>query len=261
MIIELKAASSIVEDTEILHAIDWVVRPGEHWAVLGVNGSGKTSLLNLINGYVPLSSGEMRVLGRRYGAYDWRVLRKSIGFVSSSLQERFYGGETAGEIVLSGIFSTIGLYDSPRRKDLAMARGVLERLNCGRLAGHRYDSLSQGEKQKVLIARALVGRPKLLIMDEPANGLDFFAREELLEGIGALAGTNPPATAPLTLVYVTHYLEEILPVFTHVLLLKSGRMHSAGEAAKILTARNLTSFFGVPVALRWRNRRAWLEMK
>ncbi len=261
MIIELKAASSITGDTELLRGIDWVVRAGEHWAVLGLNGSGKTSLLNLLNGYVPLSSGVMRVLGRRYGAYDWRALRKRVGFISSSLQERFYGGETALEIVLSGIFSTIGLYDSPRRKDIAMARSILERLKCGPLAGHNYSSLSQGEKQKVLIARALVSRPRLLIMDEPSTGLDFFSREEFLAGVHGFAESNSSAKSPLTLIYVTHHLEEILPVFTHVLLLKGGQIHSAGETRKILTAGNLSSFFGVPVALRWRSGRAWLEMK
>ncbi len=256
MVIELKAASCIVEDRQILREINWTANPGEHWAIVGLNGSGKTTLLNLINGYAPLSSGEMRVLGRLYGAYDWRRLRKSIGFISSSLQEKFYSGETAGEIVLSGIFSTIGLYDEPRKKDLARAYAVLEGFKCAHLAGQRYASLSQGEKQKVLIARALVSSPKLLIMDEPCGGLDIFAREEFLSGIHALGTNSSPA-----LVYVTHHIEEILPIFTHVLLLKAGNIHSAGETGSILTAKNLSSFFGMPVGLRWRRGRAWLEIK
>lgn len=257
MIIELKGASSVLEDGEVLRNINWAVRPGEHWAILGANGSGKTSLLKLLNGYAPLSSGEMRVLGRRYGAFDWRRLRKRIGFISSSLQERFYGGETAEEIVLSGIFSTIGLYDRPQKKDIAFTRSILSRLNCGRLAGNTYASLSQGEKQKVLIARALASRPKILIMDEPGSGLDLFAREEFLSSIHSMGKEN----SSTTLIYVTHHVEEILPVFTHVLLLKAGEVHSAGETANVLTSKNLSSLFGAPVSLRWRNGRAWLKIK
>ncbi len=256
MIIELKAASCCIEDRQVLRAIDWTVRPGEHWAVMGLNGSGKTSLLNLVNGYVPLSSGGMRVLGRRYGAYDWRRLRKSIGFISSSLQGKFYDGETALEIVLSGLFSTIGLYDLPRKKDTAISLKALESLKCLQLASQRYGTLSQGEKQKVLIARAMAPAPKLLIMDEPCTGLDIFSREDFLSGVQAL-GTGPSPS----LIYVTHHIEEVLPVFTHVLLLKAGEVHSAGNKASVLTAKNLSSFFGLPVALRWRNNRAWLEIK
>ncbi len=256
MIIELEAASCFIEDKQLLRGIDWVVRPGEHWAVMGLNGSGKTSLLNLINGYVPLSSGAMRVLGRRYGAYDWRRLRKSIGFISSSIQEKFYDGETALEIVLGGIFSTIGLYDAPRKRDLSRARRALESVKCGHLADRRYGFLSQGEKQKALIARAMASDPKLLIMDEPCSGLDIFSREDFLSGVRALGAGLSPA-----LIYVTHHIEEILPVFTHVLLLKAGEVHSAGKTAGVLTAKNLSSFFGMPAGLRRRNGRAWLEIK
>ncbi len=256
MIIELESASCFVEDRQVLRAIDWTVRPGEHWAVMGRNGSGKTTLLNLVNGYVPLSSGSMRVLGRRYGAYDWRRLRKRLGFISSSLQSKLYDGETALEIVLSGLFSTIGLYDSPQKKDIARAGKALESLNCGQLAPQRYGTLSQGEKQKVLIARALVSAPRLLIMDEPCSGLDIFSREDFLSGVHELGKGPSPA-----LIYVTHHTEEILPVFTHVLLLKAGEVHSAGAAASVLTAKNLSSFFGMRVGLRWRNNRAWLEIK
>ncbi len=256
MIIDLKSASCFIEDKQVLRGIDWTVKPGEHWAVMGLNGSGKTSLLNLLNGYVHLSTGEMRVLGRRYGAYDWRRLRKSIGFISSSIQGRLYGGETALETVLSGIFSTIGLYDQPQKKDNARAQKALAGLRCGHLAPRRYETLSQGEKQKVLIARALVSSPKLLIMDEPCSGLDVFSREDFLSAVHAI-GTGPSPA----LIYVTHHVEEILPVFTHVLLLKAGQVHSAGVAGSVLTSKNLSSFFGVPVRLRWRGGRAWLEIK
>ncbi len=255
MIIELKAASCFIEDRQVLRDIDWAVRPGEHWAIVGLNGSGKTSLLNLLNGYVPLSSGLMRVLGRRYGAYDWRLMRKSIGFISSSLQGRLYGGETALETVLGGIFSTIGLYDSPQKRDIARAQKALESLKCGHMATQRYETLSQGEKQKVLIARALVSSPKLLIMDEPCSGLDVFSREDFLSAVQAI-GTGPSPA----LIYVTHHVEEILPVFTHVLLLKAGEVHSAGSAESVLTSKNLSSFFGMPVGLRRRSGRAWLDI-
>ena len=256
MIIQLESASCFIDDKQVLREINWSVNPGEHWAVMGLNGSGKTSLLNLINGYAPLSEGRMRVLCRRYGAYDWRRLRKNIGYISSAIQSKLYEGETALETVLGGVFSTIGLYDLPRKKDLLLALRALESVKCGHLAERTYGTLSQGEKQKILIARAMASSPKLLIMDEPCSGLDIFSREDFLSGVHALGAGPSPA-----LIYVTHHIEEVLPVFSHVLLLKAGEVHSAGETARVITAKNLSSFFGTPVRLRWRKGRAWMEVK
>ena len=148
-----------IDGKYILKEINWTVNKGEHWAIIGLNGSGKTSLLNLITGYNWPSKGEISVLGRHFGEYDIRELRKRIGLVSSFFQEKFYAAETAEEIILSGKFATIGLYDRTNRKDAETAVRLLKKMQCAHVAKQEYRTLSQGEKQKVLIARALISSP------------------------------------------------------------------------------------------------------
>jgi iron complex transport system ATP-binding protein len=256
MIIRMKGVSWIVGDSPILRDIDWTVHRGEHWAVIGLNGSGKTSLLNMVNGYVWPSEGEVSVLGRRFGRYDVRDLRKKIGWASSSLQEKLYVSETAEEIVLSGRFATIGLYDKPRKKDRERARALLAYFHCGHAAMQPYGSLSQGEKQKVLIARALIQNPRLLILDEPCAGLDIISREQILSLIQDIGSQE----AGPSILYVSHHIEEILPVFTHVLLLRRGEVHSQGRTRTALTKKNLTDFFEIPIDIHWREGRACVRM-
>jgi len=256
LIINLKNISCAYGSRQILHNINWHVYPGEHRAIMGLNGSGKTTLLQMLNGYMPPTAGEMYVLGKHYGSYDWRKLRNKIGFISSALQERFYTAETAEEIVLSGLFATIGLYDVPKTKDVEKALSLLELLHCGYAAKQPYFELSQGEKQKVLIARALMNSPHLLIMDEPCIGLDIFSREQILSAIETL---SCKASTP-TILYVSHHTEEILPMFKHTLLLRQGEVHSAGETKRVITKANLSSFFNTPVNVRWRKNRAWIHL-
>jgi len=256
MIVQMEKVSCILDNKYILRGIDWRVHPGENWAIIGLNGSGKTTLLKMINGYVFPSSGEMTVLGKSFGMYDWRDLRRKVGFISSSLQEKFYTSETAEEIVLSGMFATIGLYDTPKKKERNMALALLQELNCEHIAKQSYRELSQGEKQKVLIARALINSPQLLIMDEPCAGLDIFSREHLLSSIEKLGAKKP---AP-SLLYVSHHVEEILPIFTHTLLLRRGEVHSSGQTRTVLTKKNLASFFETSIDLTWRNNRPWLRL-
>jgi len=256
MIIRMKGVSWIIGDTAILREIDWTVRRREHWAIIGLNGSGKTSLLNMVNGYIWPSEGEISVLGKRFGRYDVRDLRRKMGWASSSLQEKFYAGETAEEIVMSGRFATIGLYITPRKKDRERARALLELFQCGHAARQPYWSLSQGEKQKVLIARALIQNPALLILDEPCAGLDIISREQILSFIQDIGSQ---ASGP-SILYVSHHIEEILPVFTHVLLLRRGEVHSQGSTREVLTKKNLTDFFEIPIDIRWRDGRAWVRM-
>jgi iron complex transport system ATP-binding protein len=256
MILKMDNISWTPDGKNILRNINWTIMPGEHWAIIGLNGSGKTSLLNMINGYISPSSGGMTVLGKSFGSYDWRNLRKKIGFISSSMQDRFYKDETVEEIVLSGMFATIGLYDKPQRKDRDKARALLRQLHCDYAAHQMYMELSQGEKQKVLIARALIHSPQLLIMDEPCAGLDILSRERVLSSVENLALRT---TAP-SLLYVSHHIEEILPVFSHTLLLRRGEIHSAGRTRRVLTTANLSSFFETGVKVRWRKDRAWIQI-
>lgn len=254
LVIELQNISWKRDNHNLLNNINWLVEKGQHWAIVGLNGSGKTTLLNIINGYLWPTAGEAKVLGFKFGETDLRELRKHIGWVSSSLQEKLYNNETAEAIVLSGKYGTIGLYQKPEQFDLEQAHQVMETMGCLPLVQKTYKTLSQGEKQKVLIARALISSPKLLILDEPCNGLDVFSREQLLEIIGHLASKE---SAP-TLLYVTHHLEEILPIFSHTLLLRSGKIHSAGKTEDILNGDNLSEFFKVPVQIALKGGRHWI---
>ncbi len=256
-VIELKEVTWIESGRRILDAISWRISPGEHWALLGLNGSGKTSLLKLICGYIPPSSGTLSILGDEFGQADWREVRRRIGFVSSALQERLYGGETALEIVLSGIYATIGLYDTPEPRDIRHARATLRSLGAGKTADRPYSTLSQGERQRVLVARALAGRPGILILDEPCEGLDIISREGLLRAIESIANAKH---APV-MIYVTHRAEEITPAFTHALLLRAGRVHLAAPTRDALTSRAMTAFLETPAEVHWRGRRPFISLK
>jgi iron complex transport system ATP-binding protein len=255
-VIQMRNVSWITEKRHVLKDIDWTVRKREHWAIIGLNGSGKTSLLNLITGYNWPSRGEITVLGKRFGDYDIRELRKRIGLVSSFLQEKFYATETSEEIVLSGKFATIGLYEKANKTDSEQALRLLRKLQCGHVAKQPYFTLSQGEKQKVLIARALINSPDVLILDEPCAGLDIFSREHLLSSVEKIGKRK---SAP-TLLYVTHRIEEILPVFTHVLLIRHGRIHSKGKTGEVLTGKNLRDFFGRQVEVLRRKDRVLITV-
>lgn len=244
-------------DKTILKDVSWQVTQGEHWCLVGLNGSGKTTLLNIINGYNWPTSGNVRVLGHAFGQYDLRELRKEIGWVSSSLQMRLYGNETALEIVLSGKFASIGLYEQTEEKDVEEAIQLLTFLGCRNLMNQTYDTLSQGERQRVLIARALMASPKLLILDEPCTGLDLFAREQLLNMIEKIS-RQPDAP---TLIYVTHHIEEILPCFNKTLLLKGGEVFHAGCTEEMLSSDMLSRFFDVPIEAERRDQRTWIRIK
>lgn len=238
-VIELKDVSWVREGKQILSDIHWEISRGEHWALLGLNGSGKTTLLNIINGYIWPTTGTVRVLGQQFGKTDLRELRKSIGWVSSSLQERIREQELAEKIVLSGKYSTIGVYDDMTDKDYDRAREIMEELDCGYLWGRKYATCSQGEKQRLLIGRGLMGSPELLILDEPTSGLDFIARDKLLASVGKLAKKDGGPT----LIYVTHHIEEITDAFSHTLLLKDGSIFAKGKTAEVLTEETLQALW------------------
>lgn len=256
MIISAKKISVIRKSKYILKDVSWSVKKGEHWAILGLNGSGKTTLLNMINGYIFPSQGELTVLGKTFGEYDLRELRKSIGWVSTALQERLYGRDTALEIVLSGKFATIGLYDNITDEDIKKAEEILESLSSTQFSSRIYNTLSQGEKQRILIGRALMAEPELLILDEPCTGLDIFSKEQLLSNIENISKKeNSP-----TLIYVTHRTEEILPVFEKTLLLRRGEVHSYGNTTEMFTENNLSDFFETKVMAKKINNRYSLEI-
>ncbi|MGO4544365.1 ABC transporter ATP-binding protein [Paenibacillus sp. 2TAB23] len=257
MIIDIQSVSWDRSSERILKDIHWQVKSGEHWCLLGLNGSGKTTLLNMINGYIWPTEGRMSILGKTFGEFDLRELRKSIGWVSTSLQQKLYGSETAIKIVLSGKFATIGLYDQTDARDQKKAEELMESLGCTALMNRTYDTLSQGERQRVLIARALMASPKLLILDEPCTGLDVFAREQLLHMVASVAKEDESPT----IIYVTHHVEEILPCFTKTLLIKEGQVFAANDTSEVLTSGLMSEFFSVPVEIERREGRSWLTVK
>jgi iron complex transport system ATP-binding protein len=258
-VVHTKNVHWVREGRPILDQVSWDVKKGEHWAIAGLNGSGKTSLLNIITGYQWPTSGDVHVLGQQLGRVDLRELRKSIGWVSTSLGERYQGrpSDTAVEVALSGKFASIGLYEEPSTDDRDEALKLLQSFHVGHLAEKSYHNLSQGEKQKVILARAWMANPKLIILDEPCTGLDIAAREELLSTIHDLSAVPDGPT----LLYVTHHIEEIVPTFTHALLLSDGQVVAAGEKESVFTAPLLEKTFKLPVNVRWESDRAWVSVK
>src|SRR5688500_3716447 len=210
----------------ILDNLSWRVSRGEHWVILGANGSGKTSLLKALTGYLSPTSGEVSLLGRRYGTCDWRDLRLKIGVVMSAFATSIPPAEPALETVVSGKFAQLDLWHRVSPADRAAALRLLRANRLVALARREWLYLSQGERQRVLIARALMAYPRLLILDEPCAGLDPVARETFLQFIEHLARRRG-AFAP-ALVLVTHHVEEIMPAFTHALLLREGAVHATG---------------------------------
>jgi iron complex transport system ATP-binding protein len=237
----------------ILHDVNWRVGTGENWVILGANGSGKTSLLKALTGYLSPTAGEISLLGRRYGECDWRELRLKIGVVTSAFTASIPPAELALDTVMSGKYAQLDLWHRTTRADRAAALRLLRVAGLAALADRAWVYLSQGERQRVLIARALMARPRLLILDEPCAGLDPVARENFLRFIEKLARSRT------ALVLVTHHVEEIMPAFTHALLLRAGRVHAAGPRAQVLTSKNLSAIFGASLQLARRGPRLCLR--
>jgi len=237
-------------DTVILRDVSWRVQPGQHWAMIGANGSGKTSLLSALTGYLEPTAGEIEVFGERFGETDWRELRKRIGMVSSAVRQRMAESEPALESVISGKFAMIDYWGEITPADRKRGEQILRQIECEHLAARPWRVLSQGERQRVLIGRALMAEPKLLILDEPCAGLDPAAREHFLQFLQRLGKTGRGAEAAPTLVLVTHHVEEIMPVFTHALVLREGSVLAAGQKERVLTSKTLSEAFGATTRLQ-----------
>ncbi|HLK86603.1 MAG TPA: ABC transporter ATP-binding protein [Candidatus Binataceae bacterium] len=235
----------VERDALILDAIDWRVGAGEHWVILGANGSGKTSLLSVLTGYLGPTAGTISVLGETYGRADWRELRTRIGLVSSSIHQLMPGHETALNAVVSGRSAMIGMWGEAAGADRRRALEILREVEAEYLVDRPWRVLSQGERQRVLIGRALIAAPQLLVLDEPCAGLDPVAREHFLGFIERLLGRGG---AP-TLVLVTHHVEEIVAGFSHVLVLRGGRVLEAGPRSRVMTSATLARAFDAPLEL------------
>ncbi|MDR3107218.1 MAG: ABC transporter ATP-binding protein [Bifidobacteriaceae bacterium] len=228
----------------ILDGLNWTVREGEHWVLLGPNGAGKTTALQIAATRLFPSLGRAYILGRQLGRVDVFELRPRVGFASAALAERIPPGERVSDAVVTGAYGVTGRWretyetaDEARARDLMAAFGVLE------LEERLFGTLSEGERKRTQIARALMADPEILLLDEPSAGLDLGGREEL---VGALAELASDPRSPV-MVLVTHHLEEIPPGFTNAALMAGGRLTAAGPLAETLTDANLSATFRMPL--------------
>jgi iron complex transport system ATP-binding protein len=236
----------------LLDRIDWTVEEDERWAVLGANGAGKTTLLQIASAVLHPTSGEAYVFGERLGRVDVFELRPRIGLASSMIADRIPAGERVLDVVVSAGYSVLGRWrEAYGRLDVRRAGRLLERLGVGALGERTYGTLSQGERQRVQIARALMTDPELLLLDEPAAGMDLGGREDLLRRLTRFAA-DPDAPAS---VLVTHHVEELPPGISHILLLRDGRIVASGLAHDVLTDEHLSATFGLPLKVERRDHR------
>ncbi|MGI8665620.1 MAG: ABC transporter ATP-binding protein [Jatrophihabitans sp.] len=226
----------------LLDAVDWTVEEDERWVVLGPNGAGKTTLLQLAATTLHATSGVVGVLGERLGAVDVFELRPRIGFASAALAQRIPGGELVVDVVVSAGYAVIGRWrEAYGRLDVRRAKMLLARFGVAELAERRYGTLSEGERKRVQIARAMMTDPELLLLDEPAAGMDLGGREDLLRRLARLAA-DPEAPA---MVLVTHHVEEIPVGMSHALLLGGGRVVAQGLIGDVLSSEHLSAAFGL----------------
>jgi iron complex transport system ATP-binding protein len=236
----------------LLDAVHWNVDVDERWVILGPNGAGKTTLLQIASAQMFPTSGRVHILGERLGAVDVTEIRPRIGVSSAALAGRVPSTETVIDVVVSAGYGVIGRWrEQYDELDFARARDLLAAMGIAALADRLYGTLSEGERKRALAARALMADPELLLLDEPAAGLDLAGREDLLARLSVLA-VDP--FAPTT-VLVTHHVEEIPAAFSHVLLLRAGRVVAAGPMEQTLTEQALSETFGSPLTLETRSGR------
>jgi iron complex transport system ATP-binding protein len=246
LLIDFRNVSLRRQGSVLVGPLDWAVELDERWVILGPNGAGKTSLLRIAAAAEHPSTGIAFVLGERLGRVDVSELRARIGLSSSVLAQRVPNDEVVRDLVVSAGYAVLGRWrERYEEVDYRRAIDMLESLGAEHLADRSYGTLSEGERKRVLIARALMTDPELLLLDEPAAGLDLGGREELVARLTDLAA-DPDAPA---LVLVTHHVEEVPPGFTHCLLLSEGQAVAAGLLPDVLTAENLSAAFGQSIAL------------
>jgi iron complex transport system ATP-binding protein len=255
LVIDLEHVTVRREGATMLEDLTWQVHPGERWVVLGHNGSGKTTLLRVASLYLHPSAGVVRVLGEQLGRTDVRTLRTRIGVASQALADQLRPDLVAADVVVTGKHAALEpWWHTYTDDDRTRAVAQLDRVGVAHLAARRFGTLSAGERQRVQLARTLMGDPALLLLDEPAAGLDLSAREDLVHRLSDLAAD--PGAPPIVL--VTHHTEEIPDGFTHVLLLSGGRQIAAGRIEVVLTEELLSHCFGLTLRLERRDGR-WLS--
>jgi iron complex transport system ATP-binding protein len=256
-VIELAEVSIRRGEATLIEGIDWTVEEDERWVILGPNGAGKTTLLQVVSAQIHPTTGVAGVLGEVLGTVDVFELRPRIGLTSAAIAERIPRDELVHDVVVSASYAVLGRWRE-RYDDLDHVRAdrLLHEIGAGHLAGRTFGTLSEGERKRVQIARALMTDPELLLLDEPAAGLDLGGREDLVSALSVLAMDE---AAPAT-VLVSHHVEEIPPGFTHAMLLRGGRVVASGPLEQVLTEEVVSETFGMPLQLsheddRWTARR------
>ena len=251
-VLQVENVTVVRDGKTILGTLDWRVNEGERWVILGPNGAGKSTLFALCSSQIHPTSGAVYILGSRLGAVDVFELRPRIGFMGSTLVAQFPEDEKVLDVVLTAAYAMLvrwleeyELWDESRAQALLTTLGVRE------LAERKFFTLSEGEKKRTLIARALMADPEILLLDEPASGLDLGGREDLLRRFDALAA-DPYSPATLM---ITHHIEEIPAGSTHALLLKSGKIVASGPIAEVITSENLTVAYDMPIQVAKLNNR------
>ena len=245
-VLNLQQVSVRRDDAVLLDKVDWAVEEDERWIVVGPNGAGKTTLLQIASTSLHPTSGTVDILGERLGETNVFELRPRIGLASAALGERVPEGEKVIDLVLTASYGTMGRWrEDYESQDVTRAVALLEQLGCAHLIRRNFGTLSEGERKRVQIARSLMPDPELLLLDEPAAGLDLGGREDLLCRLSELALDE---TAP-ALTLVTHHVEEVPPDFTHVMLLRSGSVVACGPIEEVLTEEALSECFGMRLRL------------
>ena len=253
--LELEGVCLDIDGRPILKDITWRAEKGEKWIVLGRNGSGKTSLMRMLSGFGFPSRGRIEVLGELLGRTDLHLLRRRVGWIHGDLAAEIPFFMTALEVVLSGAEGSLVVYEQVPQSEETMALGMLKALGMEDFAERRFFRLSTGERQRVLIARALASGPELLLLDEPCLGLDPRAREEFLESLAGLLAVR----SDLSVVSVTHHVDEIIDGFSRVLILEEGTVLASGERKDVLTPAMVKRLFGEKCRLHSRGGRYFLS--
>jgi iron complex transport system ATP-binding protein len=244
-------------EATLIEGVDWTVEEDERWVVLGPNGAGKTTLLQVASAQIHPTSGVVGILGEVLGTVDVFELRPRIGLTSAAIAEKIPRGERVHDVVVSASYAVIGRWrEHYDQLDHQRANELLTELGAGHLADRTFGTLSEGERKRVQIARSLMTDPELLLLDEPAAGLDLGGREDLVSTLSVLAMDEAsPAT-----ILVSHHVEEIPPGFTHAMLMRRGRVVAAGPLEQVMTEEVVSATFGMPLQLthedeRWAARR------
>ena len=244
-VIEVQKLACKVGHNYLLNNINWEVNQGEHWAVYGMNGCGKTTLLSIIAGFKHYTAGTLKVFGEEYSNENTLDIRKKIGFISSSFFDKKYSKENVLDIVLSAKSGVLGRDYDTTLNDVSYAQDLLKAMHVGDKVNKQFDMLSKGERQSVLIARALFNDPQLLILDEPCNGLDVYKRESLFALINEIAKSKDT-----TIIYVTQHIEEIGDIFDQALLLRKGYVFAKGTADELFTTEKMSTFLGYDLEVK-----------